>query len=141
MKNNKGFTLVELIVAIMLYSLILVLFTTSVLAFTRLYKLVAKLDDVANDAETIYNIVDRAYREKEGPVTLNNNIITIDGVNYYFDRAKRAFLRDSNALVVNENIVSLFIYDHTMINNTYEFRIVYYKNEVLQELYFILGDF
>lgn len=141
MKNNKGFTLVELIVAIMLYSLILVLFTTSVLAFTRLYKLVAKLDDVANDAETIYNIVDRAYREKEGPVTLNNNIITIDGVNYYFDREKRAFLRDSNALVVNENIVSLFIYDYTMINNTYEFRIVYYKNEVLQELYFILGDF
>lgn len=141
MKNNKGFTLVELIVSIMLYSLILVLFTTSVLAFTRLFKLVAKLDDVANDTETIYIIIDKAYREKEGPIVLNNNVITIDGIDYYFDRPKRAFFRGDNALVVNENIVSLFIYDYTMINNTYEFRIVYYKNEVLQELYFILGDF
>ncbi len=73
--NNKGFTLVELIVSIMLYSLILVLFTTSVLAFTRLYELVSKLDDVANDAEVIYTIIDKAYKEKDQEIKLEKRYV------------------------------------------------------------------
>lgn len=141
MNNNKGFTLVELIVSIMLYSLILVLFTTSVLAFTRMYELVAKLDDVANDAETIYNVIDKAYKEKENEASVSNHRITIDGLEYYFDRNTRAFFRGNEALIINDNILYLRIQDFTDINNTYEFRIVYYKNGVLQELYFILGNF
>lgn len=147
--NSKGFTLVELIVSIMLYSLILVLFTTSVLAFTRLYELVSKLDDVANDAEVIYNIVDKAYKEKDQDIKLekryvNNqlvDVLVIDDVSYYFDRHTRAFIKDDKALIINDNIIAFYMYDYTMINNRYEFRIVYYRQEVLQELYFILGNF
>lgn len=141
MKNNKGFTLVELIVSIMLYSLILVLFTTSILAFMRLYRLVDKLDDVANDAEVIYNVINKAYKEKESDVIVKNHTITIDGFDYYFDREKRAFFQGDSALIINDNIVSLFVYDHTLINNRYEFRVVYYQGGFLQELYFVLGNF
>lgn len=139
--NNKGFTLVELVVSMMLYSLILVLFTTTVLAFTRMYELAAKLDDVANDAETIYNVIDKAYKEKEIGFSVNNNVITIDGVDYYFDRAKKAFFKGNNAIIFNDDILFLNIYDFTSFNNTYEFRIAYYRNDVAEELRFILANF
>lgn len=139
---NKGFTLVELVVSMMLYSLILVLFTTSVLAFTRMYELAAKLDDVANDAETIYNIIDKAYKQSTNEVTVNNHIITIDGVSYYFDRNRRVFFADERALVMNDDLVSVFIYDYTHLeDNCYEFRVVYYKSGILNELYFILANY
>ncbi len=138
--NNKGFTLVELVVSILMYSLILILFTTTVLAFTRMYEIAAKIDDVANDAETIYTVIDNAYKASSD-YSVENHRITIDGVEYYFDRTNRAFMRDNRAILINTDIVSLYIYDYTQLRNNYEFRIVYYKGGMLNELYFILANF
>lgn len=138
--RNKGFTLVELVVSILMYSLILILFTTTVLAFTRMYEIAAKIDDVANDAETIYNVIDRAYKASSD-CSVENHRITIDGVEYYFDRTNRAFMKDNRAILINTDIVSLYIYDYTQLRNNYEFRVVYYKGGVLNELYFILANF
>lgn len=140
--NNKGFTLVELVVSMLLYSLILVIFTTAVLAFSRMYELATKLNDVSNDAEVIYNVIDKAYKESE-TFFVTGNQITIDGTEYYFDRVKRTFNMNDIELFYNKDIVNMFIYDYSNVNNLnyYEFRVVYYLGGELQELYFILSNF
>lgn len=138
--NNKGFTLVEMVVSVLMYSLIMVLFTTAVLAFSRMYELASKLDDVANDAEVIYKTIDKAYKEATD-VEVSNHRMTIDGVTYYFDRTSKDFYINDRSRLNNKDIITMYIYDYTKLNNTYEVRIVYYNGGVLFELLFHLANF
>lgn len=138
--NNKGFTLVEMVVSVFMYSLIMVLFTTAVLAFTKMYELAAKVDDVGNDTEVIYKTIETAYK-KADTVSLEGHKITLDGVTYWFDRTSRNFYIDDKVRLKNDDIVVMYIYPPGGVIKYYEFRIVYYKGGNLFELYFTLANF
>ncbi len=138
--NNKGFTLVEMVVSVFMYSLIMVLFTTAVLAFSRMYELAAKVDDVGNDTEVIYKTIEKAYKEAD-TISVSDHKVTLDGVTYYFDRHSRNFYINDVVRLNNKDIVTMYIYDYTGPRNYYEFRIVYYKGGNLFELYFILANY
>lgn len=107
--NTKGFTLIELVVAMAVYSLLLVLIGYSVTAFTSINEKIVK-QNKHDDIAYIEGKIRQIWSEYNGEITLDDGGLFKVGKenvrNVYFD-IEKGFIFGESVLMHNTFIISI----------------------------------
>ena len=114
MKNNKGFTLVELIIAIMIFSVVMALAGSLFVSGFRNYEKVSEiLTGQSNTRYVMYDISKALRSAKMEDVTISEDhtAITIGDVSYIYSSGSSTVsrTRDGSTVVIARDIISFYV--------------------------------
>ncbi|MDI2588257.1 prepilin-type N-terminal cleavage/methylation domain-containing protein [Psychrobacillus sp. NEAU-3TGS] len=85
LNNGKGITLVELLAAIVLASIVMLLVYSLLMSGTKQYKNQLEKNNQLTDISYALKMITKDIRKTENPQIISNSKIKLDGINYSLD--------------------------------------------------------
>ncbi len=125
MKNKKGFTLVELLIAIMIFTVVVTLAGTLFVSGFRNYEKVSViLNGQASTRFVMYEISKELRNAKVSDITINetNTSITISGTSFAYSSGDSTIskTKSGNSTIIARDITSFYV---EIVNETVNFSI------------------
>lgn len=113
MQKNKGFTLVELLTAMAIYSILLVIFSATIITFARINKDVNKKDEF-DEVLIIENFLINLWNNYSKDVTFNEDSLLVINEN---DETESKLVYENGGLYYMSKDSSTKIASHELITN------------------------
>lgn len=100
-KDNKGFTLIEILAVIIISSLFIGIFSNILFSISTQHKRQLNENMHLTDISLAMKLITKDIRKSENPLWINEKKIDLSGVIYTFDEDKQVINKNKEALVYN----------------------------------------
>jgi prepilin-type N-terminal cleavage/methylation domain-containing protein len=95
--EGSGFTLIELIISMAVYAILLIIMSTTVVAFSRLYQRVNSEETLHYQTFRIQEIISTYYQDANGTIEINAEEFSVDSLK----TGTSSLLYENNALLLD----------------------------------------
>jgi prepilin-type N-terminal cleavage/methylation domain-containing protein len=95
--EGSGFTLIELIISMAVYAILLIIMSTTVVAFSRLYQRVNSEETLHYQTFRIQEIISTYYQDANGSIEINTTDFTVD----HLKTGESSLRYENNALLLD----------------------------------------
>lgn len=107
--QDLGFTLIELIISMAVYAILLIIMSTTVVAFSRLYQRVNSEETLHYQTFRVHDIITRYYQDANGSIEINDTLDTMQTATSSLLYEDHALLLDGRKVAGHASIGSVDI--------------------------------
>lgn len=116
---KKGFTLIELIISIALYSIILVMISSTFFAVAKLGDMISNNSNSKSEIYLLEKIIKKELYSGSVITTDEDDLFNIDGYSYTFN--EHQFIKNDEVIFSNQSIIDIEVENIEVENIPYKF--------------------